>query len=269
MAEGVLAAEMRPTAPGLGELGVLELTTASADSSELPLGLSVWIGATRDPKLFELRPLRVGKVGVALAGGDTLWWEVPSSIEEARPELLRPIKSVGSIGPNWWPTLAVVLAILLPALWWLRQKMRRPTRSRTAFPIPPEPPHRRALRRLDALAASDMLPRGAFASFYVEGSHTLREYVQGRFRVPALDWTSAELIERMKEAGYRPEDIQFMAPLLGEADTVKFAGDRPSDHGATRWLEEIRDFVEHTAVEMRFSTPEALAAAEQMTGAAR
>jgi hypothetical protein len=269
VAGGAGAAEIRPPAPGLGELGILELTTAPADSTELPVGLRVWIGATRDPKLFEIRPLRVGQVGVALAEGDTLWWEVPSTIEEARPELLRPIKSVGPIGPNWWPTAAGILAVLLPALWWLRRRLRKSTRGRTAFPIPPEPPHLRALRRLEAIAASDMLPRGAFARYYVEGSHTLREYVQGRFRVPALEWTSAELIERMKEAGYRPEDIQFIAPLLGEADTVKFAGDRPSEHGAVRWLEEIREFVEKTAVEMRFSTPEALAAAERMTGATR
>jgi hypothetical protein len=93
--------------------------------------------------------------------------------------------------------------------------------------------------------------------------------VQGRDRVPALDWTSAELLERMKQAGYRPEDVQAIAPLLVEADSVKFAGDRPSDHNAAEWLEQIRGFVELTAVEMRFSTPESLAAAEQMTGATR
>jgi hypothetical protein len=156
------------------------------------------------------------------------------------------------------------LAALLfgPPLVWLWRRLRRRVR-RAAFALPAEPPQDVALRALAEIEASDWLARGEIERWFVEASRVLRTYVAGRYRVAALDATSAETLQRLLEFGYRDAEIATLGPLLAAADGVKFAGSRPSEHSAQQWLREIRDFVQSTAVAIVYSTPEALRAAER------
>lgn len=256
---------LEPSAPGLGEPARLRLEAAPADSSRWPRGLGVEVEPTDDPTVFRVLPLRVGEVGIIAPGwADTLAWTVPGRVQAPDPESLRPLRSQGEVGPVWWPHL--LLGGLLAALlaWLLYQRLRRRGAAIEIYEPPTEPPHRRALRRLDALAGGSLLEKGDFESWYVEGSHALREYVGGRYRVPALDWTRGELLTRLVEAGFEKRNLEEIDPLLDEADGVKFAGRRPTVHQAERWLRSIRAFVEATAIERVYSTPEALAAARRM-----
>jgi len=127
-----------------------------------------------------------------------------------------------------------------------------------------EAPHRIALRRLTALEHSGWLVEGRYEEWFVEGSHALREYVGGRYRVAALDWTSGELVTRLVEAGYPREELAAVEPLLHQADGVKFARSKPTDHQAQSWLQEIVEFVQRTAVDVVYSTPEAMAASRRL-----
>ena len=120
------------------------------------------------------------------------------------------------------------------------------------------------MRRLEEMARSGWLTDGDFDRWYVEGSHTLREYLGGRYRVPALDWTSDELLGRLVGAGFESDELERVDPLLRQADGVKFAARRPTEHQAEEWWRQIRSFVETTKVERVYSTPEALAAARRL-----
>lgn len=256
---------LEPPSPGLGEEAVLRLSSTSVDSASIPpVGVGVDLSEGPEPGTFTVVPIRVGRVGIALppADGDTLWWEVARSIEQPSPERLRPLKSSGEIGPNWWPTILGGLALLLPPLLWLARRAGRRGRSRPAFAIPEEPAHVVALRRLEEIANSGWLQAQEYDRYFVEASHALRAYIGGRYRVPVLDWTSREVEEGLQRAGYDRETVAAVAPLLREADEVKFAGERPTQHAAEGWLDRAREWILATKVEPRFSTPEALAAAE-------
>jgi len=266
MAAAAAGRVLDPPLPQIGQRASLTLERAPVDSNEVPVGLGVALLPGTTPTEYVVVPVRVGRVGVAFADGDTLWWEVDGRLESVAPELLRPVKSVGEIKPNWWPTILLVTAVLLPFVVWLLRRLRRRRRRPTAFPIPPEPAHRVALRRLDEIQSSGWLDQEAFDRYYVEASHVLREYLQGRYRVPALDWTSSELVSRLRSSGYANPKLDEVGPLLGAADGVKFAAERPTQHSASQWLALIRAFVEATAVELRYSTPEALAASQKLTG---
>jgi len=197
------------------------------------------------------------------AAGDTLHWQVAGTIETPAPERLRPLKSAQPVLPNWWPTALLLLAVLALPAWLLLGLLRRP-RQGAAFALPAEPPQYAALRDLERIEQSGWLRDGQTERWYVEASHVLRNYLAGRYRVPALDWTSQETVERLLAAGYRDEDIAAVRPLLASADVVKFAAEQPSEHNAQEWLRAIRDFVHETAIEMVYSTPEALRSAEKL-----
>jgi hypothetical protein len=262
---GSWAAQLDPPAPGLGRDATLRLDTAPADSTVVPSGFGVLVWPTEDPVEFRVRPVRVGRVGVFdLASGDTLWWEVPREIEQADPSRLRPIHRIDDAGPSWWRQTLAALLLLTALILLLRHVVRR-TRPAVEVPLSiVEPPHLVALRRLEALGRSRWLDDDRYDDWYVEGSHALREYVGGRYRVAALDWTSGELLQRLVESGYSRDDLSAVEPLLCEADSVKFAASRPTTHQAQSWLQCIVSFVEATAVEVVYSTPEALAAAQRL-----
>jgi hypothetical protein len=269
IAAGARAPEsvLDPPQPKLGERATLTLPQAPVDSTRWPVGVGVILRPGSDPRTFEAMVVRVGQVGVVLdpAQPDTLWWNVPVSIEQAAPELLRDIKHVDPIHPNWLPTALAVALLLAGPVWWLLRRLRRRERRQAAFAIPVEPPHHVALRRLDEIARSGCIEREEFDWFFVEASHALRTYIGGRYRVPVLDWTSAEVVSKLREAGYEKHVVTEVGPLLREADDVKFAAGRPTPHAAERWLERARDWIVQTAVEPVFSTPEALRAAELLT----
>jgi hypothetical protein len=259
-AAGQPSLRLQPPAPGIGEAAVLELSRTPADSTQWPTGHGVVLRRL-DERRFEVLPVRVGELWLA-AFGDTLRWTVAGAIEQAAPERLRPLHGQEQIGPNWWPT-ALALALLLgPPLWWLWRRWRQRGR-RPAFALPAEPPQELALRELARIEASDWLQRGEIERWFVEASRVLRAYVGGRYRVAALDATTAETLERLAAFGYRDGEVAQLEPLLARADSVKFAGARPSEHAATVWLQEIRSFVQATAVPIVYSTPEALRAAER------
>lgn len=261
----VAAPRIDPAEPGLGERADLILDEAPADSLSWPQGFGTRIEATTDPIVFRVTPIRVGEVGVAFAGTeDTLAWTVAGSIDNPASEGLSPLRSQGDVGPVWWPHLILAALLLAGLVLALYQRVRRRQAPVEVYEPPAEPPHLRALRRLDEMSRSGWLVEGNFERWYVEGSHTLREYLGGRYRVPALDWTSGELLKRLVDAGFERRDLESIDPLLHQADDVKFAARRPTEHQAQEWWRQIRGFVEATALERVYSTPEALAAARRM-----
>lgn len=261
-----VGAVVEPSAPQLGERALLRLQAAPADSTELPRALDVALRATADPKVFEVIATRVGLARIVLpATGDTLSWDVQPRLAEVTPDSLRPWARVGDLGPNWWPTALVLLALLTPLGWWMSRLRRRSEPFEIQLV---EPPHVIALRRLDELAARGWIAAGRFDEFYVEASHTLRAYVGGRFGVPALDWTTDETFDRLLAAGHERQTLAPIDPLLRSADIVKFAGQLPTEHQAESWLARAREWIESTAVEPVYSTPEALEAAARLRGGA-
>ena len=247
VASAGLAATLDPESPALGQRARLLLEVAPADSTEWPVGLNAAVRATGDPMEFELVPLRVGSVAVVLpAVGDTLRIEVTGNIEEARPELLRPLHSVGELGPRWGMTIALASILLLIVLgglfWWFRRRA-----AMAPVPvIPAEPAHLVALRELDRLQRDRLLEGGRFEEFYVRGSHVLREYAGRRFDLPVLDWTTSETLDCLRSTAVAEDTVGVIAPLLGAADEVKFARHEPRVGDGEHWLGRARDFVETT-----------------------
>jgi hypothetical protein len=244
----------------LGEKAVLELGQTPADSTQWPTGKGVVLRRL-DGTHLQVVPVRVGELWIA-AFGDTLRWNLAGTISTPAPETLRPLRHGDAVHPNWWPTLLLAALLVAPPLFWLWRRLRR-RGPRTAFTLPAEAPQVVALRELAQIEASDWLARGEQERWFVEASRVLRGYVSGRYRVAALDATSSETLERLLAFGYREDEVSALRPLLSQADSVKFAGGRPSEHAAKQWLQEIRGFVEGTAVPISYSTPEALRAAER------
>jgi hypothetical protein len=111
----------------------------------------------------------------------------------------------------------------------LARKLRPRAREkpRPALGPLPRPPHEVALEALAALEASPLLERGQVKEYHIAASDILRTYVEGRFRVEALEMTTREVLEGLAKIGADAPFRVGLRTFLEACDLVKFAKARP------------------------------------------
>jgi hypothetical protein len=142
----------------------------------------------------------------------------------------RPLKPPEVIRRNWAKIALVALAIaaalaaLSAAIWFaMRGWKNRTPKERRAKPAVYEPPDVRALRRLGEPLLDEYAFKQDANRYYTELSDIVREYLEGRFAVPALERTSAEIGAEIAALDLRGHD-GYLRDLLRVADLAKFAG---------------------------------------------
>jgi hypothetical protein len=168
--------------------------------------------------------------------------EILSVLDEDSPEAaeaeIADLKPPVGVPPDYGAlvTAAGILALLLlgaALLWWLH---RRYAARLAAVPAPDDPfhrtpPHEWVYAELQKLLERRLAEQGREALFFTEIARILKRYLGGRFRVELMEQTTAEVPERLRQAGASREAIEVVCDLLGTCDGVKFAKElaRPDD----------------------------------------
>lgn len=160
---------------------------------------------------------------------------------------IRGIKGVigpVAISPLWWWLLAFALLITGICLWKERQrKLAGPP------PEPPTPPDQSALDKLQDLLASGWIEAGKMKEFYSGISDIVRGYIETRFKCPALERTTGELMRDLRQRDrVTSGNLVELKSLLEECDLVKFAKYRPDSTEALKAHAIAVRFVEQTAI---------------------
>ncbi|MFK8057115.1 MAG: hypothetical protein AB8F78_13410 [Saprospiraceae bacterium] len=118
---------------------------------------------------------------------------------------------------------------------------------RKTAPAPPPPPpipdpaHVIALRSLEGLRGQTSL---IDKDYYSTLDHILREYLENRYEIPALERTSSEVVSLLSNEGIPDNDE--LRDLLSQVDMVKFAkAELPQERRASSF-ERVQEFVERT-----------------------
>jgi len=113
-------------------------------------------------------------------------------------------------------------------------------------PPPARPAHEVALEKLQTLAQEKVWQQGEIKTYYTELTEILREYVENRFKVPALELTTDEIVKGMKDLPIERALKEKFFSLLRMADLVKFAKASPDVDDHNRALKSGEAFVQHT-----------------------
>lgn len=160
---------------------------------------------------------------------------------------LRPIKPIIEEPLNWldfWPLyLIVALGSIVYAVY-----VNRKRRQRQAPPPPPPPPADViALRALDALEEKNLWQQDLTKEYYSELTRILREYLEGRFDVQAMEMTTRQITTALlKRTDFDQNQAKELSQLLQLSDLVKFARARPAVELHAEGLARVRTFVEET-----------------------
>lgn len=162
---------------------------------------------------------------------------------------LMPIRPIIPAPRDWRDFLPYIWGLLLLSAlailgYWLYRR-RKPIEQ------PPPPPRRLPLRdlmaeRLQRLADKQLWQQGHIKDYHSELAYEARFYLEHRYRVPALELTTEEILEQLRKAGLATELRQEMRQLLQAADLVKFAKATPPDTFHEQAMGRLQAFVQQT-----------------------
>jgi hypothetical protein len=88
-------------------------------------------------------------------------------------------------------------------------------------------PHERALQKLVALQQQQLWQKGEVKLYQSELTFIIREYLESRFHIPALESTTEEIVQNLRKANLDERWRDRLQELLVNADLVKFAKAKP------------------------------------------
>ncbi len=103
-----------------------------------------------------------------------------------------------------------------------------------------------ALGRLQRLKARKLWESGQEKEFYTILTDILRDYLDGRFGIKAMEMTSSQIMDTLAADRTLRDPRQMMRQILDMADFVKFAMVRPLPEDNVKAFDNAVAFVEST-----------------------
>jgi len=136
--------------------------------------------------------------------------------------------------------------LLLAIAYILYRKFRKPDTTARKPRRPSEPPHVTAIRELEKLQSEKLWQNQRHKMYYTRLTDIVREYIEGRYGVNAMEMTSDEIIQAMKEIHIPARSHEQIQRLLSTADYVKFAKYVPDVEDNEMSWSDAYYFVEET-----------------------
>lgn len=205
-----------------------------------------------DPGTITIPPFEV----VAAAGGDTVRSQAlalkvhPVDVDSL--ETIHPITSVASPDTRWydfvpdwllWLIGAIVVAACAVYAFVKLRRHREVIESQKTTPIPP---YDLAKQRLERLRVKNLAAGGHEKEYYTELVDILRQYLEGRFGINAMEMTSSQIIRALRANPETRLTADEMRSVLSVADFVKFAKVRPLPDDNVKAFNRAANFVDTT-----------------------
>lgn len=145
-----------------------------------------------------------------------------------------------------WIWIALILAIIIGFIGYRYYQKKKPTTEEQEEPVIIIPAHITALKVLEQLLKNEEWKSSNKKGYYSDVTDTIRTYLEDRFEIYAMEETTREIINDLKNSPISDEDKHYLKKILSEADMVKFAKMTPTDENAFEMLSKSIDFVQRT-----------------------
>lgn len=108
------------------------------------------------------------------------------------------------------------------------------------------PPDQIAFNRLNALREAQLWEKGQEKEYYTRLIDILRDYLQERFGINAMEMTSSQILKALSAHEETRMQHKYMQKVVEIADFVKFAKVRPMPDDNVRSFQNAMQFVEET-----------------------
>ena len=182
---------------------------------------------------------------------DSLWIYV-KSVLTADAQDIRDIKEPVEIPQpfgHWKLLFGIMVAIaILAAAYYLWRKRNDKPMIPFRKPIVIKPAHEIALKALIRLKKENLVEKENLSPYFTELSKILREYIENRYFLKALEMTTTEMLDAIENELLYDTIGDTVKSVLTESDLVKFARFKPELSVGRKLLDNTVALVEKTKV---------------------
>ncbi len=201
--------------------------------------------------------------------GDTLWQKLQTeeikitveSIVASEDGDIRDIKPPLEFERDWMRIARFIFAgfliLVVGILIFFYFKMRK--QGKSLIPRrekPKRPPHEIALEELEKLLNGNLIEKGEVKQHYIRISEIVRRYIGDRFFILAIEMTTFDLINAMRESEIEETVIQDVEQFLMQCDLVKFAKYIPTNKENQQVADLAVKIINDTKIVFEPETPE-------------
>lgn len=146
--------------------------------------------------------------------------------------------------------IAAILVILI--LIYVFIKVSRIKPPMVIIEEPKIPAHIIALEKLDKLKEEKLWQEGKLKQYHSNLTDIVREYIENRFRIQALEQTTDEILFGLRNVAIDEESKSRLKQILLLADLVKFAKEQPMSNQNELSLSNTYEFVNGTKREEEY-----------------
>lgn len=137
-----------------------------------------------------------------------------------------------------------VLLIIAGIIYYIRTRPKKEVVVEEVKPV--IPPHIIALQKLNELRDKKLWQQEQTKQYYIELSDVVREYLESRYSIQALEQTSDEIFLSLRHMDIAEEQRNLLRQTLILADLVKFAKEKPLPFENEQSLQNAITFVTQT-----------------------
>lgn len=199
---------------------------------------------------IRVRYTQPGDTTVFEAFSNAISFEI-TTVELDTSQTFKDIKDVLDIPLGIWDYLlyAAILLLIAAAAWfgyrWYKKRLERPVEI-APEPVPDNPAHVLALQALESLRERRLWQNGEHKAYQSELTDVLRLYIERRFRVPAMEHPTSEIIPSLAVLGIDADRVERTERVLRVADMTKFARFTPSSMQHEEGMSFAIEFIEAT-----------------------
>ncbi len=240
-----------PLIPGVEVLEMKDLDTIRLDDQRVRL-TRIYTITSFDDSLYYLQPMEVKVDGKTYKASGRFGLKVLTiEVDTVHPNQFFPPKGVqnnpflwSEWAPFFWLALLVLLLIAGVTYLYMRLRDNKPVITRIRF-VRHVPPHQKAMMQISKIKGEHVDIGGDQKEYYTRLTDTLRVYLEERFGIKAMEMTTGEIMERLRQEEDQSK-INELRDLLETADLVKFAKHTALLNERDRNMASVVEFIEAT-----------------------
>lgn len=178
----------------------------------------------------------------------TMEVDTTKAIFDIKQPLSEPFSIVDWLKDNWWWMVAI-LVLGVGIFFLIKYLKNRKTKEKPEEIIPDIPIHVIALEKLEKVKSDKLWQSGKIKDYHSHISEILREYIENRYQVNALEETTSEIMHGLRLQNISPELMNKLTQTLTLADLVKFAKEQPLANENEMSINNAIEFVNATKIE--------------------
>lgn len=173
--------------------------------------------------------------------------DTAKAIFDVKPPLEEPFSIIDWVKENWQWITAILVGILALVLL-IVYLVKRPQKEKVIIETPTIPAYVIALEKLEKIKADKLWQTGKVKKYHSKISETIREYIENRYQVNALEQTTDEIMMGLRFHSINADLLSKLNQILTLADLVKFAKENPLPNENDMSIINALEFVANTQI---------------------